>query len=272
MAENPRPHGFLVGGRPEDLFKGTAAYYAVYRRPYPPPVVDHVVRRCRLDGHGRLLDAGCGTGQVFQVFEPWFGNVVAIDRDPEMVEFARRTVADLGLTNVTVRQTAMEDIEDAVAPLRMTIFGASFHWTDRQHVGDRIYDLTEPGGHLVVLAPNDISRETTSWEKLVREALVRHLGPERRAGTGTFCQGERHQQALARTRFKRIEQRDISVVESWSTDQIIGLLYSTSFASKAVLGDRADDFERDLRQSLAQLSPGNQFEKINETTVIIATR
>jgi SAM-dependent methyltransferase len=272
MAVERNPHGFLVGGRPEDLFKGTAAYYAAYRWPYPPAVVDYLARRCALDGHGRLLDAGCGTGQVFQVFAHLFDDVVAIDRDPEMVEYARKATSELGLRNVSVRELAVEDLGDDIAPLRMTIFGASFHWTDRQRVGDRIYDLTAPGGYLVVLAPNDVPRGTTAWEQVVRDVLVRQLGPERRAGTGVYCQGERHHQALARTRFKKIEQTDIPVVEHWSIDQIIGHLYSTSYASKMVVGDRANDLEQDLRQSLARIASDKPFEKTNEITAIIAER
>jgi SAM-dependent methyltransferase len=272
MAQSNSPHGFLVGGRPEDLFKGTAGYYAAFRRSYPPPVVDHVVKHCGLDGHGRLLDAGCGTGQVFLVFAPWFDDVVAVDRDPEMVAYARKAIADLGIGNVAVRQVPVEEIGEEVAPLRMTIFGASFHWTDRQRVGDMIYHLTQPGGHLVVLVPNDIPRGATDWENVIRELLVRHLGPERRAGSGTYCQGERHQEALQRTMFQNIGQVDIPVTETWSTEQIIGHLYSTSFASKTVLGAGAVAFERDLRQELEKIVPDDRFEKVNEYTIITAER
>ena len=52
MSPESNPHGFLLGGRPEDLFRGTAPYYARYRRPYPPEVVNHLVGRCGLDGPG----------------------------------------------------------------------------------------------------------------------------------------------------------------------------------------------------------------------------
>jgi SAM-dependent methyltransferase len=219
-----------------------------------------------------LLDAGCGTGQVFQVFAYWFDDVVAVDRDPEMVAYARKAMTDLGIGNVAVRQVSVEDIGEEVAPLRMTIFGASFHWTDRQRVGDMIYDLTQPEGQLVVLVPNDIPRGTTEWEKVIREVLARHLGAERRAGSGTYCQGERHQEALQRTRFQKIRQTDIPVPETWSADQIIGHLYSTSFASKTILGTGTAAFEHDLRQELEKIIPDDRFEKINEYTIITAER
>ena len=272
MTRASAPRGFQVGGRREDLFRGTADDYAAYRRPYPRPVVDDLVKRCRLDGHGWLLDAGCGTGQVFQVMARYFDEVLAIDPDPEMVAGARRSAADLGLDNVTVRQMRAEDIHADVKRLRMAIFGASFHWTDRPRVGDMIYDLLEPQGHLAVLSPGGIHSGTTEWEAAIRAALDRHLGSGRRAGTGVYREGERHEQALRRTRFDKIDVVDIPVQERWSIDQIVGYLRSTSYASKAVLGDRAEVFEQDVRTSLRRLAPDGEFEKRVDYSVILAER
>lgn len=264
--------GFQVGGQTGDLFAGTAAAYATYRRPYPPAVVTHLVERCGLDGHGRLLDAGCGTGQVFQVMAQYFDDVLAIDPDPDMVVHARRAIADLGLANVDVRQMRAEDLSAAVAPLRAAIFGASFHWTDRPRVADVIHGLLAPNGCLVVLSPGGIHPETTAWEAPIRDALARHLGSERRAGGGVYRAGERHEEALRRTRFETIEVADIPVHEAWSVEQILGFLASTSYASKAVLGDRAAAFEADLRRSLNAFASRGPLDKIVDYSVIIARR
>ena len=46
---------------------------------------------------------------------------------------------------------------------------------------------------------------------------------------------------------------DICKVHVWTTDSLVGYLYSTSFASKAVLGPLHDEFERDLRARLDAL-------------------
>jgi SAM-dependent methyltransferase len=272
MSDDDAHQGFQIGGRTADLFQGTASWYAAYRRPYPQPVIDHIVERCRLGGHGRLLDAGCGTGQVFQAMARHFDEVLAIDPDPDMVACARRTGADLGLANVFVRQLRAEDVEADAGPLRMAIFGASFHWTDRPRVGDKIYDLLEPGGHLAVLSPGGIHSGMADWEVAVREVLARHLGRERRAGGGIYREGERHEQALRRTRFRTIEVADIRVREEWSIDQIVGYLRSTSYASKGVLGGRAEAFERDVRRSLSRLRSDGGFERMAEHTIILAER
>ena len=45
-------------------FAGTAEHYQHYRVPYPDEVFDWIRREYGLDGRGRLLDAGCGTGYV----------------------------------------------------------------------------------------------------------------------------------------------------------------------------------------------------------------
>jgi SAM-dependent methyltransferase len=273
MSDADTPHqGFQIGGQPGDLFKGTADYYAAYRRPYPPPVVDHLVERGRLDGTGRLLDAGCGTGQVFQAMARYFEDVLAIDLDPGMVEASAATISRAGLTNVVVRQLRAEDLAANDGPLRMAIFGASFHWTDRPLVGDKVYDLLVPGGCLAVLSPGGIHSGTTEWEATIREVLNRQIGPERRAGKGVYQEGERHEAALRRTHFTSIEVTHFPVREEWSVDQIVGYLYSTSYACKSILGERAGAFERDVRESLLRLSPEGQFEKDVEYTVILAER
>jgi len=272
MTETDAHRGFQVGGQEADLFAGAAAAYAIYRRPYPPPVVDLLAARCGLDGHGRLLDAGCGTGQVFQVMARFFGDVLAIDPDPDMVVHARRAATQLGLANVVVRQMRAEDVPADIAPLRAAIFGASFHWTDRTRVGDLIFDLLAPGGCLAILSPSGAHSGTSDWELAIRETLGRHLGSERRAGGGIYRQGERHEEALRRTRFRNTEVFDIPVREQWSVEQILGYLASTSYASRAVLGDRAAAFDDELRRSLAALASGAPFEKVIDYGVIIARR
>jgi 2-polyprenyl-3-methyl-5-hydroxy-6-metoxy-1,4-benzoquinol methylase len=84
MNEHLNSRGFQIGGSSDDLFESAARYYAEYRRPYPAVVVNHLVSEFGLDGSGRLLDVGCGTGQVFQVLGRSFAEITAIDPNKEM--------------------------------------------------------------------------------------------------------------------------------------------------------------------------------------------
>ena len=265
--------GFREGGRPGDLFAGAARFYARFRRVYPQPVVAYMVEEFGLDGRGRLMDGGCGTGQLFLVLARYFHDVLAFDSDEEMAALARRAAEEHDLSNVTVQTARAEEIGSGLGTFRMASFAASFHWMDRQLVAERVYDLLEPGGHLAVLAPENLHAGNEDWEIFIRELIVKWLGPRRRAGSGIYSPAERHAQPLSRTRFAAtIRTTDIGVEETWSTDEIAGWLRSTSYASQAVLADKAAAFERELRAGLAAIEPSGRFTKTAEHTVISAKR
>lgn len=52
---------------------------------------------------------------------------------------------------------------------------------------------------------------------------------------------------------------EVQTERSLSIDEILGGLYSTTFASKPVLGDNQPAFEEELRDSLLKLNPLGQF-------------
>lgn len=58
----------------QSLFAGKASYYARFRPGYPKVFFDEVVQRFHLDGSGRLLDLGCGTGQLAWCGRPPHGS------------------------------------------------------------------------------------------------------------------------------------------------------------------------------------------------------
>lgn len=182
---NARSNGFQHGGSVDDLFDGAAPYYARYRRPYPAPVVSHLVDTCGLDGTGRLLDVGCGTGQAFQVLGRYFQEVVAIDVNAEMLRYAEVAARTCGLRCFRTLEMRGEDIDANLGSFRTVVFGASFHWMDRSRVADLVYERLEPGGTLVVLSPSGFHNGSTNWEQEIQRLIREYLGPDRRAGQGT---------------------------------------------------------------------------------------
>lgn len=249
--------GFRVGGTTGDLFLGTAADYDRHRLPYPAPVIDCLVEMGRLDGTGRLLDVGCGTGQVFGSLGKYFREVVAIDPCDEMLEIARRKIAERRMMNVELRRLKAEEITPELGMFQMVVFGASFHWTDRERVAELVYDRLEADGVLVVISYPGVNAESTEWSEAIRKVVGKYLGPERRAGSGVYVRGELHEDALGRTRFAgNIESREVMVEEFWTVERIVGWLFSSSFASRAILGNQARDFEAVVREVLGLYCSG----------------
>ena len=69
------------------LFAGAAEYYLRGRLPYAPGFAETLSAALDLDGRGRLLDVGCGPGNVTLALAPWFTEATAIGQ----LIFARRS-------------------------------------------------------------------------------------------------------------------------------------------------------------------------------------
>jgi SAM-dependent methyltransferase len=255
-------------------FAGVAEDYQRYRVPYPDEVIDWIVREYGLDGRGRLLDVGCGTGYACLPLSAWFEDVVAIDPEPDMLCVAGRAADDGGVANVRFLCLRAEDVPPALAPLRLVTFGNSFHWTDRLKVVNALFPLIAPRGGLVALASSSVWRGEEPWKAALLETMNAWLGPDlgRRASAGRLLGAPLHEDVLRETPFG--EPRVVNVVKrhAWTTDTLIGLLHSSSLQVRDVLGSRTGEFERDLRERLTRLVPNDRFEEDIDFTIISARK
>ncbi|MEN4450489.1 class I SAM-dependent methyltransferase [Mycobacterium sp. SM3041] len=87
-----------------NLFAGTAWHYARFRPDYPAIVINDLVQQLRLDGTGRLLDLGCGTGQLALPLAGHVAQAIGVDPESGMLAEATRQAEAQGVTNVLWRQ------------------------------------------------------------------------------------------------------------------------------------------------------------------------
>jgi SAM-dependent methyltransferase len=264
----------IVGPEPVTVFAGVAEDYQRYRVSYPEEVFDWIVREHNLDGRGRLLDAGCGTGYVCLPLSRWFEDVLAIDPEPDMLRVAALAARRQGVANVRFLRLRAEDVPTPVAPLRLVTFGNSFHWTDRVTVARALFPLIAPGGGLVALASSSAWASEQPWKRALLDTITDWLGPERsqRFSTGRLPGAPHHRDALRETPFSELRVVDIVKRHTWTADTLIGLLYSSSLQVRNVLGTRMVEFERDLRERLFRLEPDDRFVDDIEFTITSAKR
>ncbi|MFJ2744809.1 class I SAM-dependent methyltransferase [Streptomyces sp. NPDC087440] len=260
---------------PARLFASTAPYYARHRAGYPPALITHLATQLGLDETQITLDLGTGTGAIAIPLAEHVRKVIAVDPNPGMLDEGRKLAAERDITNIDWRLGDSHHLDDlSLEPLQLVTLAQSFHWTDRATLLSSLDKLVTPGGAVAVIggpAPGTI--EPPTWLDVVTEVRTRYLGPERRAGSGTYTHPqEGHQEVLARSPFSHIEVATWDHTITRDLDSVIGLQFSYSYSSPAQLGDQKDAFERDLRQALTDFNSGGTFDELVRTEAIIATR
>lgn len=248
-----------------ELFKGTGEYYAKYRIGYTSEFFKHIVNYFNLDGKGRLLDLGCGTGQLAIPLAKYFEEVIGIDPEKEMVDEAEKQSSKAGIKNIHWVQGKAEEISSKLGVFRLITIGAAFHWMDQVDVLKKVYSLTENDGGLVIVYDSAGSWATKDdrpleWQQKVRSILRKYLGEKRRAGNSFYKKPEGDFDDLVEeSPFGKQETWTQEYTRSWDTESIIGFLYSTSFASKRLFGDKLSEFENELRSELMKTEPSGKF-------------
>ena len=267
---------YVMNPRSSNIFKGTAWYYARYRRQYPTQVFKDIIDYYKLNGKGCLLDLGCGTGEIAIPLAPYFEDVVGLDPSSDMLVGAKAKAKIKKVFNIKWVKGKAEDIELSFAPIRLTTAGVSFHWMNQPVVLEKVYRMTENNGGMVVIGDTSPVRgkeKTEDWKMKRKELIIKYLGEERRAGDHLhkdFIPEKRpFEELIEGSPFRTFEFKEYPYTTERNIDEIVGFLYSTSYANKRLFGDKADDFEQELRKELLELVPSGRFVESGKADVFL---
>lgn len=265
--------GCPAGSPDEGLFAGTAWHYARYRPGYPQDFLDDLVQSLGLDGTGRLLDLGCGTGLLTLPLAAHVAEAVGMDLEPEMLTEATRQAREAAVTNVIWAQGNSADLPGDLGHFELATMGRSFHWMDREQVLTALDEMVDDDGSLVIANDSCLVRPTTTWQQALEEVQRRFLPPDRQhRPTPTADAGQTHEQVLANSPFRQVNRQVYEFLRPWTIDQAIGYLYSTSLPLRRLLGDRQDAFEDTVTSTLFAIEPSGHLTEPVALEVLIATR
>lgn len=257
------------------LFEGAAWYYARYRPKYPPVLFERLSEVFQLDGTGRLLDLGCGAGLIAIPFRDRFEHIVGLDPDPAMLNEAQQEAEVVGASNITWVEQVAELISPTLGEFRLITIGRAFHWMQRELVLERGYELlSSNGGVAIIKTHEDPWNSEHPWKKTAIAVIKRWLGDQRRTGqggTGVWKPLDvSHEEILAKSPFPRQATYEVKYEKYWTIDTYVGYLYSTAFCLPSFVGDKREQFEADLKESLLSVEPSGQFKEELPISILVA--
>lgn len=253
----------------ESPFASAESYYARYRPGYGDAAVDHLRERFSLDAEARALDLGCGAGQLAIPLAEYVGEVVAMDPNEAMLRETRTVAAEAGRENLSFVHGGDADLHDEMGPFRLTTMGRSFHWMDQRSTLASLRSITEPAGGVALVTGEEwLTKGQQPWQAAVYDITARYLDalPDR-VDPATIEYDDPWDELLAENGFRGVETATFPVDREWSVDEVIGYVFSLSYASPARFGEEKEAFDAALRARLADLGDG-PFEQTATVEVI----
>jgi SAM-dependent methyltransferase len=255
----PKPRGWA--GEYGSWF-GEAGVVAVYhlRPPYPDELYDRLEA---LAAGGRVLDAGCGTGELARELASRGARVDAVDASPLMIERARQLA---GAARVRWQAAPIEHAELDV-PYALIVAGDSVHWFDWDIAFARFARGLAPGGALAI-----VQRE---WFPHVEGARGR-LSPiyARWAANPDFRPLDPVEEIERRGYFRR-EGRFETEATPWrpTPDELVSVHHSMNgFTPERMGAEAVAGFDAELRAAVEGLVRDGMVERGTDGRLELLTR
>jgi SAM-dependent methyltransferase len=235
----------------EDLYSGSAEYYAVGRMGYPPALADAMP----LDGVERALDVGCGPGSLTLLLAPRVRLAVGADADAAMLTVAARRARRAGIANVEWHCLRAEELPAGLGHFGLLTFAQSFHWMDQRGVPATVREMLVPGGACVLVGATthrgDESDDPLPYPRPPHEAIAALI----ESYVGAPRKGVPWDDELMRSAgFVGPERAEVDAggVVTRTPDEIVAAVFSLSYAAPGRFGEARARFEADLRGLLDQ--------------------
>ncbi len=215
------------------VFERVAEEYDRHRPTYPDELLDHVCDLAALGVGDRVLEIGCGTGQLTRKLLARGLRVLAIEPGDRLIAIARRNLQDIGdVKFVNAR------LEDASLPREcfQAVFSASaMHWIDPDLGWHKAAEILVPGGTLALVQYFGCSEPCSADDQQALLSVVAKIAPELAADWPSYRELE---VMLAGVHERR---GNISDVWAWlgshevARDYVTGLFDETQIAAVPML-------------------------------------
>jgi SAM-dependent methyltransferase len=251
-------------------FQTAAAHYLAGRPPYPEALIARTGELIGLTKADRLLDLGCGPGQLAIAFAPLVGEVVGMDPEPIMLDMAREGAKSH--PNVRLLKGRSTELGAQLGRFKAVVIGRAFHWMDRAQTLIDLDRLIEPGGAVALIGDRSLdvpeNARIRAYEKLLQdwsaddESHVIRRGGYRQPDVSV----------LLASPFSRLERITVICRLPLTLQTLIDRALSFSSTSRARLGERADALIGELTARMEEWEAEGPMEQVLASEALIAWR
>jgi SAM-dependent methyltransferase len=157
------------------VFNEVAVEYDRNRPSYPDALVD---RACEVAGIGdgdRVLEVGCGTGQLTRSLLARGLRVTALEPGDRLIRVAEENLKDAG--DVELVHARLEDMQLPRGRYAAVFSASAIHWVDPDLGWRKLADALAPGGTLALIQYFGLrERRSVDDQEALLSALRRHAG------------------------------------------------------------------------------------------------
>ena len=244
----------------------TAAGYYSYREPYPPEFFAHVASRLLLSAKTRMLDIGCGPGNLAIGFAPFVGVSTAIDVEPEMLHAAQAAAKSAGV-EISFVQQPIERLEASANSFDFVTIGRALHWLSPEPTLAVLEEVVSPAGRIAICGSKASDSTANAWNaEFTRLRRAWSADPDEsryRIDVDRW---------FAPSSFRNLDEVEVPYRHGVSIPELVARALSFSTTSPEVLGERRAEFEAEVAAALLPFATNNAVEEELLVTATIVGR
>lgn len=157
-------------------FDAVAAEYDRHRPTYPDELIDRACEIAGLTRGDRVLEVGCGSGQLTRSLVARGLQVVAIEPGKHLLSLAEKNVASLG--QVEFVSSRFEDASLPDSHFRAVFSASAFHWIDPSVGWQRAARALVPGGTLALIQYCGLEEPRSLRDQEAALSTMTRIAPE----------------------------------------------------------------------------------------------
>jgi len=157
------------------VFNEVAVEYDRSRPTYPDALVDEACEVAHIGDGDRVLEIGCGTGQLTRSLLARGLRVTALEPGDQLIGVAEENLKDAG--DVELVHARLEDMELPRESYEAVFSASAIHWVDPDLSWRKIADALAPGGTLALIQYFGLQEQhSVDDQEALLSALRKHAG------------------------------------------------------------------------------------------------